>query len=245
MKAPWIRVAWKGAFAAVYATALTSVVLTSDLYKLLPPIPIPFVPLLLGSSTNFLVALVITCLTLLPFLAKERELPGLLALAGVVVVITSYTYASLDWTRLLKELGITKGGFPPWGILLLCATPFFLALGLQLFENGRLLRENFESRGIPPEDVRGVRHANLHAALETMGLTTGAFLATALGVWLMSFALAGGKLSFGGLATPLLAGALLAVVLAAYLWWPRRHENRETPHPQDGNAPLPPDPLRR
>lgn len=240
MRAPWTRVAWKTGFALVYASVLTAIVLTSDIYQLLPPFSIPYVPLLFGSAMNFLVALVLTSLTLLPFLSKERELPGLFALAGVVVVVTAYTYSTLDWTRLLKELGITKPGFPPWGILLLAALPFFLAIGLQLFENGRLLRENFESRGVPPEDVLGVRQANLNAGIETLALTLAAFVATALGVYVMDLALQGGVLTVGGLAAPLLAGALLAAVLAAYLWWPRRHEKGAR-----GADTPPADPLRR
>ena len=230
-RAPWQRVAWKAGFAAVYAALLTTLILTSHIYasfmQFFPDQDIPFVPTLFGSSVAFLVALVVTLLTLLPFVSRERELPGLLALAGVVVVITGYAYSTLDWTRLLKEFGFTVPGFPPWTVILLSALPFFLAMGLQFHENGRLLTESFQERGVPAGDVRGVRQANLAAGLETLGLTAAAFLAAALGIWGMSHLMVGGRVSVGGLAAPLLAGGLLALVLAAYLWWPRRNEAAE------------------
>jgi len=227
---PWTRVAWKGAFAMGYALVLTLIVITSELYaafeSVAPQFPLPYVPNPFPTSYDFLVALILTVLTLLPFVSKSKEMPALLALAGIVCIVTSYTYSTLDWTKLLKDFGLTKPGFPPWTFLLVCSIPFFAAMGLQFFENGRLLRESFETRGVPAADVRGVRTANLQAGLEVLGMTAAAFLVTGLGVWLLSLVQEGGGLNLGALAAPLIAGALLATILAIFLYVPRRGEKK-------------------
>lgn len=172
-------------------------------------------PTLAGLRTDLALALAIGALAFAATVqARTSPLPWLATLAGAALTPVLYPYATIDWTRLLKDWGLLAPGMPPAFALALALAPFAVAFLAHAVDHRERLTARLTRKSVPPAEQDAARRllarraatATLAALAATLALA-GAFLA------LRPFAdrLAGWPLPF---AAPVLA----ALVLAALAW---------------------------
>lgn len=117
------------------------------------------------------------------YLAVPREGPGavgLLSMAAGVLVAASYPWVNLDWSLLLLDLGLARGGVPPAPVVAAALAPLGLAWAVHAVLLSRRARDHYAGKELPDGEAeaaaRAVRRWTLPPALAGLAGTALAWL---------------------------------------------------------------------